>query len=252
MSELFEGDAVKHAPADLQVQPKKEIATVQSQDDRLLEKVLESGNIEVLERYIALRKSEEERQAKLAFEEHFSKLRSELRPVVKQKENTFLKTKYAPLDVLQEACDPIILKHGFFYTWREEAINGGKRVWMDISGYGHTKSNYFDTPDLETIKNREGKDVTNVLQARGIQSTYGQRYTFKAGFGIVLAGEDTDGSFTLTEVETAEPYKALITAAQTKQDLVNVFGRIWKETADNKHVQKLVQAAYEARKREIA
>jgi hypothetical protein len=164
-----------------------------SKEDRLLETVLASGNIEVLERYIALRKSEEERQARIVFEEHFAQLRADLRPVVKQKENTFLKSKYAPLEVLQDACDAMIAKHGFFYTWREEAIEGGKRIWMDISGYGHTRSNYFDTPDLEVLRSNEGKAVTNILQARGIQSTYGQRYTFKAGFGIVIAGEDTDG-----------------------------------------------------------
>jgi hypothetical protein len=169
----------------------KEIAA--RQEDRLLEKVLESGNIEVLERFIALRKSEEERQARIAFEERFAKLRAELRPVIKAKENTFLRSKYAPLESLQAMCDDTIFKHGFAYTWREEAIEGGKRIWMDITGYGHTKSNYFDTPDLEPLKSNEGKAVQNVLQARGIQSTYGQRYTFKAGFGIVIAGEDTDG-----------------------------------------------------------
>jgi hypothetical protein len=164
------GDLFPDLPA---VQEPKEVAM--SKEDRLLETVLASGNIEVLERYISLRKSEEERQARIVFEEHFASLRADLRPVIKRKENTFLKSKYAPL------------------TWREEAIEGGKRIWMDITGYGHSKSNYFDTPDLEVLRSNEGKAVTNILQARGIQSTYGQRYTFKAGFGIVIAGEDTDG-----------------------------------------------------------
>jgi len=164
-----------------------------TKEDRLLETVLASGNIEVLERYIALRKSEEERQARVVFEEHFAKLRADLKPVVKQKENTFLRSKYAPLETLQAVCDETIFKHGFSYTWREEAISEGKRIWMDITGYGHSKSNYFDTPNMEPLKSNEGKQVTNILQARGIQSTYGQRYTFKAGFGIVIAGEDTDG-----------------------------------------------------------
>lgn len=180
--ELFEAEEKRDVPA-----------VIESKEDRLLEKVLESGNIEVLERYIALRKSEEERQARILFEEHFAQLRADLKPVIKRKENTFLKSKYAPLEMLQDACDEMIAKHGFFYTWREEAIENGKRIWMDISGYGHTRSNYFDTPDLEPLKSNEGKQVTNILQARGIQSTYGQRYTFKAGFGIVIAGEDTDG-----------------------------------------------------------
>lgn len=177
-----------------QPEPSKEVAI--SKEDRLLEKVLDSGNIEVLERYIALRKSEEERHARIDFEQHFAKLRKSLKPVVKSKENTFLKSKYAPLEVLQDMCDDLIFEHGFFYSWREEALpkGDGKRVWMDITGYGHTKSNYFDTPDLDPMKSNEGKQVTNILQARGIQSSYGQRYTFKAGFGIVIAGEDSDAN----------------------------------------------------------
>lgn len=251
MSELFEAGV-----PDKSVAPEKQEASVpavsRTTEDRLLEKVLDSGNIEVLERFIALRKSEEERQARLAFEEHFAKLRAELKPVIKSKENTFLKTKYAPLDVLQEACDPIIIKHGFFYTWREEAIPGGKRVWMDISGYGHTRSNYFDTPDLEVLVSNEGKKVTNILQARGIQSSYGQRYTFKAGFGIVLKGEDSDGVFTQQDVEEADPYKAIIANAQTLPELIQSFSKIWKETAGNKQVQALVRAAYETRKKELS
>jgi len=64
MSELFEAGTQEKAL----VPEKQEVsvpAVTQSTEDRLLEKVLDSGNIEVLERFIALRKSEEERQARL-------------------------------------------------------------------------------------------------------------------------------------------------------------------------------------------
>lgn len=226
-----------------------QVPTVQSQEDRLLEKVLDSGNIEVLERYIALRKSEEERQARLVFEENFAKLRADLKPVIKTKENTFLNTKYAPLDVLQEACDPVIIKHGFFYTWREEAIPGGKRVWMDISGYGYTKSNYFDTPELEVLVSREGKKVTNVLQARGIQSSYGQRYTFKAGFGIVLKGEDADGNVGAIEEEAA-PFIEQIKKSTTVDDLGKTYLKALSMTK-NKAVQGLLSLAKDEKLREL-
>jgi hypothetical protein len=159
-----------------------------SKEDRLLETVLASGNIEVLERYIALREREEARQARILFEANFAQLRAELQPVVKTKINGAFKSKYAPLEDLQAPCDPVILKHGFFYTWREEALPIGKRVWMDISGYGHTRSNSFDALPID--KN----SAQNDLQMGGIMSAYGQRYTFKAGFGIVIAGEDSDGN----------------------------------------------------------
>jgi len=251
MSELFEGDAVKHAPTDLQVQPKKEVVTVQSQDDRLLEKVLESGNIEVLERYIALRKSEEERQARIAFDEHFAAMQKDYVPIYKTKDVFNASGKkmysYCPIDNIIDVYSPILAKHGFSFYWTEESLNENtKRLYCHICGYGHSRAGYFDAD----VKGENS--FTNSNQQRGVSTSYGKRYSMMNALGLVAKGEDTDGSFTLVEVETAEPYKALITAAQTKQDLVNVFGRIWKETADNKHVQKLVQAAYEARKREIA
>ena len=43
--------------------------------------------------------------------------------------------------------------------------------------------------------NQSGKAIMNPLQAEGTRSTYGYRYTFKAGFGITETDEDTDGEY---------------------------------------------------------
>lgn len=165
-------------------------AVVMSREDTLLSKVLESGNIEVLERYIALRKSEEERQARIAFEEAFSRMRAELPSIAKRKDNGATKSKYAPIEDIQRQCDPVIYKHGFSYAWREEAITEGKRVILDIFGYGYSKSNFFDCPKIA------GNNAQNAIQVAGAMSTYGRRYTFVSGFGIIVEGEDSDGQIT--------------------------------------------------------
>ena len=165
-----------------------QVPAVQS-GDRLLEKVLASGNIEVLERYIALRKSEEERQARIDFEKHFAQMQSSLPAVVKHKDNGGTKSKYAPIEDIQTAWDPTIRSHGFSYSWREEIVPDfkGKRIILDITGYGHTKSNYFDSPQID------GNSAQNAIQVAGAMSTYGRRYTFIAGFGGKVEGEDSDG-----------------------------------------------------------
>ena len=160
---------------------------IESREDRLLEQVLSSGNIEVLERYIALRKSEEERQARIAFEQAFSRMRAELPGIAKRKDNGATKSKYAPIEDIQRACDPVIYKHGFSYAWREEALTDGKRIIMDIFGYGYCKSNFFDCPKIS------GNNAQNAIQVAGAMSTYGRRYTFVSGFGVVVEGEDSDG-----------------------------------------------------------
>ena len=172
------------------------LAEPMSREDALLAQVLSSGNIEVLERYIALRKSEEERQARIAFEEAFSRMRAELPSIAKRKGVEIRGNKaysYAPVEEIQRLCDPIIYRHGFSYSWREEATDNGKRVYMDIFGFGHTRTNSFDVPTLGPITSRDGNQVTNAVQAAGAMSTYGRRYTFVSGFGIIVEGEDSDG-----------------------------------------------------------
>jgi hypothetical protein len=167
----------------------REVANV-SKEDRLLETVLASGNIEVLERYIALRKSEEERQARIVFEEHFAKMQAALPVVTKRKENGGSKSKYAPIEDIQAQWDPIIRDHGFSYSWREEVVPefDGKRILLDIMGYGHTKTNYFDSPRID------GNSAQNKIQVAGAMSTYGRRYTFVSGMGGRVEGEDSDAN----------------------------------------------------------
>jgi hypothetical protein len=158
--------------------------------DDMLREVLASGNIDVLDRYLSMRERERAIQARIAFEDAFTIMRSELPAVAKKRDNGATKSKYAPIEEIQRICDPVINRHGFSYSWREEAIPEGKRVWMDISGFGHTKSNYFDCPKIA------GNNAQNAIQVAGAMSTYGRRYTFVSGFGVIIEGEDADGQIT--------------------------------------------------------
>ncbi len=179
------GRPARAKPDDKAIEP-------QSKDDRLLETVLKTGNIETLERFIALREREQERQARMEFDRNFAKLQSELQPVVKSKiaKNGDKKMySYAPLDAIQAACNAVIFKHGFSYSWREEALaENAKRTILVISGWGWQRETSFDSPLIP------GTTVQNAIQIAGAQSTYGRRYTFVAGFGIVLEGEDSDAA----------------------------------------------------------
>lgn len=212
-----------------------------SQEDRLLEKVLDSGNIEVLERYIALRKSEEERQARITFEEHFASMQAKLPAVAKAKDNNGTKSKYAPIEDLQTAWDPIIRGAGFSYSWREEALPEGKRVWLDIVGFGHTKSNYFDAPQMT------GNSAQNAIQIAGAMSTYGRRYTFIAGIGGKVEGEDADGQISEDADILEMDLRAYIDSGKLSPQAVSM---ITKElVSETKNVDKL--KAYYKRARVI-
>lgn len=243
MSELFEvvGQEAKHE------QPVEVPAVVQSQDDRLLEKVLESGNIEVLERYIALRKSEQERQARLEFESHFVEMQKDYVPVYKSKtvfdENRKKMYSYTPLEDIIETYAPILRKHGFSFYWDEETLNeNNKRIWCHICGYGWERKGYVDVAIQPPNK------YGNAIQQRGVSTSYGQRYSFKNALGIVEKDADTDGN---NYEKEAEPYVSKIMECTTMDELRQAYLKALEQTAKNKPVQGLIALAKDAKQKEL-
>ena len=221
-----------------------------TKEDKLLERVLESGNIEVLKEFIALRAQEEARQSRIMFEENFARMRAELPRITKSKDVEIRGRRaysYAPLEDIQKICDPIIFRHGFTYSWREEAIADGKRVWLDIMGYGHTKSNYFDSPRLDPIQSREGFNVTNVVQMAGQMSTYGKRYSFVSGFGLIVEGDDNDAQTVVIDEELKADLYA-IQAAKSLDALMNCYQAAYNKYANDKTKQTLVVGEYNVAK----
>ena len=158
--------------------------------DAILQEAVRAGSgIEVLERLIALKNSEEDRICKKEFDLQFAKMQKNLVPVKKRKDGS--KTgdkvafKYAPIEDCQKPNDPVIAKYGFSYKWTEAEVNGNKRVTILISGHGYTDdSTFFDVPPIT------GNNLQNDIQVEGVRSGYGKRYTYVGGFGITVEGED--------------------------------------------------------------
>ena len=171
----------------------------ESPGDRLIAMAVENGaDVDKLEKLIALKNQEEERAARRAFDVNFTAMQAEFTPVGKSKKGHGY--KYAPIETLQKHHNASITAHGFSYRWREEAIKAGKRCIMRISGWGHSEENSFDIPPLE------GTDRMNEVQVVGAMSTYGRRYTFISGFGIIIEDEDDDmGSVPPARKRNAQP-----------------------------------------------
>jgi hypothetical protein len=159
----------------------------------------DSGDrVALMERLIAMKYADEDRQSRLAFESAFAKMRGELPSIKKTKEvkrgGGQHMYNYAPLEEIQKVCDPILQAHGFSYSWREEAIEGGKRVWFDLFAFGHTKSNCFDAPLLGAKTSREGSEITNAVQGARMTSSYAKRNSMVDGLGLIIEDEDEDGA----------------------------------------------------------
>jgi hypothetical protein len=213
-----------------------------SEDDMLVQ-IAKSGNMDALERFIALREREEARQSALAFDRAFATMQAELGTVGRQKQGHGY--MYAALEDLQRMCGPTISKFGFGYSWREEATEGGKRVIMTISGYGHSRETSFDVPGLE------GTQRMNAVQVAGAMSTYGRRYTFIAGFGIVIDNEDRDGIPEGTGAEQADNVLRLQNC-HTMTELMDTWKDIFLSIKHIKGAAEYLTPIYTAQKQRVS
>lgn len=252
--DLFDGEAIRPdeikdtIPGVETKQEEKQLAPIMptlpvpndlTKEEWLMYTILQTGTIEAFDKFIAVKERTMERQAKALFDEHFAKMQSEFTAVARDKEG--YEYTYAPIETLQKGFGPTIAKHGFSYKWKESAIQelpGWKRVIMIISGWGHSEENYFDVPPLEFTGKM--KDRVNAVQAAGGESTYGQRYTFKAGFGLIIGGEDNDASsFEAGTIMAVSDDVARMKACKTIEEL----GKVYKEVYDAKKIQSDIDEA---------
>ena len=122
----------------------------------------------------------------------------------------------------------------------------GKRVIMSISGYGHTKTTSFDVPKIE------GTNRQNAVQAAGAMSTYGRRYTFIAGFGLTVKGEDDDAaSLTFADGVKYADQVNLINGCMTLKDLGEAWPGIYKTLLNDREGLEVITKAKDKRKKEL-
>jgi hypothetical protein len=215
--------------------------------DSLIQLAIERGlDTDKLEKLIDLRNKEIERQSKLAFDDAFARMQAEFGPVMRSKEARGDDGKrmyaYAPLEALQDAVGPTIAKHGFSYSWNEENIESGKRVTMTITGHGASRTSTFDVPMVP------GTRRMNPVQVMGAMSTYGRRYTFLAGFGIVVQDEDDDAQ--AASINIADDLNAIDSAA-TMEELKAAYIDAYKRHDGNRKAQLEIIKAKDFRKKEL-
>lgn len=229
---------------------KSEVAV--SANDRLLEKVLDSGNIEVLERFIALREKEETRQAKIAYDLNFAEMQKEYVPVqrsgeVKNKDKTKTLYKFCPLEDILKIYAPIIASHGFSFRWTEEHVSDTvKRIYCIVSGYGHEDRGYVDIPI------QAGNDFTNSIQQRGVSTSYGKRYSFINAFGVIIEDEDDDAA--ALSFDDGVRYADIVLSIEntnTADELKAAWKAAWESLANNQAGKDKMTVIYNKKKAEI-
>lgn len=185
-----------------QAEPETAPVVFEGQENRMIAMAIQNGNIDMLDKLLALRAAEEARQARIAFDADFVKLQAGLPAVAKTKENKGTHSKYAEIETIQAKWYPVVHNNGFACSWRYEPLeNGDLRVFIDLSKHGHTRTTFVDMPQLSAVKSRDGDAVQNPLQVQGVRMSYGRRYSLVAALGGIVEGEDSDGQIsTDTEV----------------------------------------------------
>ena len=170
-----------------------EAATILSIIDRAARD--ESVDIDKMERLLAMQERVIEREAKKDFDDAMRAAQQEIPQIYRSSVNSHTKSRYATLEAINEAINPVITEHGFSMTFGtdESPLENHYRVTCDVShNGGYSRSYHADVPsDTAGAKGTANKSAT---QGFGSTMSYGRRYLTLLIFNVALTNEDNDGN----------------------------------------------------------
>lgn len=170
---------------------------------QLVERAMAAGNLELVEKFMALQERWEANQARKAFDAAIALAKAEIKPILKKQEVDFpaknggsrTNYKYEGFSDIAEHVDPILAKHGLSYRHRPK--QEGKL--LTITCILAHRDGYSEETSLFAGNDESGNK--NSIQSIGSTATYLQRYTLKLALGLAAAKDD-DGKGTDPEEET--------------------------------------------------
>lgn len=169
-----------------------------------------SVDVDKLERLLGMYERVKANEAKAAFAAAMAEAKREMPQVVRRAENTQTNSKYATLEAVAAAVDPIISKHGFVPSFGTAApvVDATYRVTCRLlHSAGHSEDYFADIPiDIAGIKGNQNKTPTHAF---GSTMSYGRRYLKLMIFDIATKNQDDDGNGAGTVAITAEQLKTL-------------------------------------------
>lgn len=189
------------AGQELEIRPERqevaEPVSEQSAIFSIIERAARDPNVDLdkMERLMAMRQTELDRQAKIAFFTAMKNAQAEMKPVVRDADNDQTKSKYARYETISDAIQPIITKHGFSLSFDEGTPEKENhiRVLCDVMHEGgYSKQYHGDVPfDNVGMKGNANKTATH---AYGSTKSYGKRYLKCDIFDVSLKNADDDGN----------------------------------------------------------
>jgi hypothetical protein len=134
-------------------------------------------DVDKLERLLAMQERVLERTAEQSFNAAMLAAQDEIKPILRNKTNSSTSSKYADLEAVSDAIDPVFRKHGFSSSFgtADCPLAGHYRVTCRLSHTGgHHRDYQADVPaDTAGIKGTTNKTATHGF---GSALSYGRRY----------------------------------------------------------------------------
>lgn len=171
-----------------------------STDDQIMSVVMKMASnpdfdVEKMERLIAMQERATANRAKQAYFAAMVTAQNDMKPIAQDAENKHTHSKYATLEAINKAIQPVIAANGFSISFGEDATEkvDHYRVVATIRHVdGHAEREYMDVPS--DGKGAQGKSNKNATQAFGSSVTYARRYLTMAIFNLSITGEDDDAN----------------------------------------------------------
>ncbi|MBX4336456.1 ERF family protein [Bartonella raoultii] len=166
------------------------LAVKQTAMERILNRALENDvDMDRLERLIALREKEIERQNYQNFVHDLSNMQIEYQKIQKNATNTHTNSQYATLDQYIDAVKDTLAKHRFaLFSRIKEQSSESIIVEMTLT---HPSGNKIST---EGKFPHDTKGCKSNIQAVGSTLTYARRYLLGMLLNVVSEDDDTDGN----------------------------------------------------------
>lgn len=125
--------------------------------------------------------------------------------VVKDRENTFTKSRYATLENVNTQIRPVYTQHGFSisYGTEDSRLADHIRVVCDLRHIGGHKERYHLDCPLDGAGMKGGSNKSGA-QAAGSTITYARRYLLLMIFNVTVADQDLDGNEQLDAITEAD------------------------------------------------
>lgn len=195
----------------------REEAPVQSETAAIIQVIERAAlnpdiDVEKMERLLAMQERVIARQAEQAFNEAMQAAKVEMPQVLRDAENSQTNSRYARLETVAKAVDPVITRHGFVPSFGTDVsqMEGHYRVTCALSHIGgHTRNYHVDVPsDGVGMKGTPNKTQTHAF---GSTLSYGRRYLKLLIFDIATTDDDGNaaGGGFITEEQVAELRKLI-------------------------------------------